>query len=353
VCAGGAVMDRKFHLAAPSVAGTSNPAEVSTSSGGVARNVAENLAGLLAGYDVQVDLVSAIGDDDAGATLLAHLRERRVGTGSVRIHPGESTAQYVAVLEPGGDLVIGIAAMAVLDRVGEADLETAWPEDGWVFCDTNLAAPVLAGALRLAREQATPLAVDAVSTVKVIRLPAELTGIALLSCNRDEARAWLAGHQQEVAGSDTELAARLQAAGAAAVLLTRGAEGVVLADRNGVRELPAVPAEVVDVTGAGDALVAGALAALIIAEPRHDLESAARAGIELAARTVASDHSVLPPAPAADPHMEPGLEPGLESGLEPGLDPAAMVNAARLRQLLQAADLFAPTYPTTDPNGTT
>lgn len=310
------MLDRKFHLVAASVLGTSNPAGVSTSSGGVARNVAENLAGLLTSHDVQVDLVSAIGDDDAGATLLAHLSEQRVGIRRVRVHPGEATAQYVAVLEPGGELTIGIAAMAVLDQVDVEALEAAWPSGGRVFCDTNLSAPVLAFALRQARNRGTSLAVDAVSTLKVVRLPADLTGIALFSCNRDEARAWLSEHGQPVAGTDRELAARLRTAGATAVLLTRGADGVVVADQHGVHELPAVQTPVLDVTGAGDALVAGTLAALIIADlparpadpdrpavparpagsdrPRPDLLAAVRAGLERAARTVASPHSVLP-----------------------------------------------------------
>ena len=338
MCAGGAVVDRKFHLVAPSVAATSNPASVSTSSGGVARNVAENLAGLIS-HDVQVELVSAVGDDDAGATLLAHLRERGVGVRHVRVRAGEATAQYVAVLEPGGELTIGIAAMDVLDRVDAEALDAAWPSGGRLFCDTNLSAPVLAHAIRRARTEGTELAVDAVSTLKVVRLPADLTGIALLSCNRDEARAWLAEHQRPINGSDQDLAVRVHAAGAVAVLLTRGADGVVVADRYGVHELPAVRADVLDVTGAGDALVAGTLAALIStdlgadlrADPHagrgvnrtdssdllhpdllhpglldsglldSDLLEAVRVGIRLAARTVASAHSVLPHPISAHP----------------------------------------------------
>lgn len=322
VCAGGAVVDRKFHLVAPSVRGTSNPAGVSTSSGGVARNVAENLAGLLTGHDVRVELVSAIGDDEAGATLLNHLSARDVEVLHVRVLPGEATAQYVAVLEPGGDLTIGIAAMDILDRVDIAALDAGWPQGGWLFCDTNLGAPVLAHAVRRARSDGTRLAVDAVSTLKVVRLPADLRGIDLLSCNRDEAQAWLGEHRQPMSGTDDELAARIQAAGAAAVLLTRGADGVVVADASGVHELPAVPADVLDVTGAGDALVAGTLAALIGTDPPDWLDSrrlldpqlldsqrpldsrrlidsprllaAVQFGIQLAARTVASTHSVLP-----------------------------------------------------------
>lgn len=290
VCAGGAVLDLKIRLQAPSVPGTSNPGSASTSFGGVARNVAEGLAGLLAGTGLRVDLVSAVGDDVAGAALLAHLRECGIGVGHVQVRPDEATAQYVALLEPGGDLTIGAAAMSVLDRIDVAAVDAAWPA-GWLFCDGNLSAKVLEHIVGRARESGTAVAVDAVSALKVTRLPADLRGLTLLSCNRDEARAWLAHHRLDPIGDDVELARRLQAAGAAAVLLTRGAAGLIAVEGDSVHEILAVPATPVDVTGAGDALIAGTLAALITGA---SLPDAARAGAERAARTVESEHSVLP-----------------------------------------------------------
>ena len=297
VCAGGAVVDLKLRLDAPSVGATSNPGSASTSFGGVARNVAEGLAGLLAGSGVPVDLVSAVGDDPVGVALLADLRRCGIGAEQVQVLPGEATAQYVAVLEPEGDLTIGAAAMGVLDRIDVAALDAAWPEGGRLFCDGNLSAKVLEHILVRAREGTTPVCFDAVSTHKVVRLPADLRGLGLLCCNTDEARAWLAHHG--LAGGliedDVMLACRLQAAGAAAVLLTRGEAGLIVVEAgvDGVRveEIPAVPAVPVDVTGAGDALIAGTLAALIRGAALPD---AARAGAERAARTVESPHSVLP-----------------------------------------------------------
>jgi pseudouridine kinase len=283
------------------VPGTSNPAAGSTSFGGVARNVAENLAVLLAGTGVTVELISAIGDDAGGAALLAHLGRAGVGVQHVRVHAGRTTAQYVAVLEPGGELVIGAAAMAVLDQVDVAAIDAAWPQAvgpaadelqaDWLFCDCNLTAEVLEHVLARARRTGTPVAVDAVSTLKVVRLPADLRGLALLSCNRDEARAWLARHGFDPIGDDVQLARRLQAAGAAAVLLTRGSAGLIALSGDRLTRIPAVPATPVDVTGAGDALIAATLAALI---GGAELAVAARAGAERAARTIESPESVVP-----------------------------------------------------------
>src|SRR3712207_8395449 len=43
------------------------------------------------------------------------------------------SAEYVAVLSPDGALHLGLAAMDVLDRIGTAEADRAWPRDGWVF----------------------------------------------------------------------------------------------------------------------------------------------------------------------------------------------------------------------------
>ena len=320
-CAGGAVLDRHLHLLAPAVAATSNPARAASSPGGVARNVAENLALL----GVPVRLCSRVGDDDAGRELAARLAGCGVDVSAVAVAAGRATAQYVAVLDPGGELVLGIAAMDVLDGIGACDLATAWPPPGdWLFLDCNLSSEVLTGALRRADADGTPLAVDAVSTPKVTRLvnaraggpERRIDGVRVLFCNLDEARALLAAlsgtprqsrPQPSTASGPTassspadscrpvescspaELALALVGRGAAGVVVTLGAAGVVIADPQGVRSLPARPATVVDVTGAGDALVAGTLSGLVAGAVLAD---AVRIGIAAAAFTVAGPASV-------------------------------------------------------------
>ncbi|HLE52835.1 MAG TPA: PfkB family carbohydrate kinase, partial [Anaerolineales bacterium] len=64
---GGAGVDLVGRLTGELRAGTSNPANIRTSFGGVARNVAENLARL----GRSVKLITAIGDDQLGERLLA------------------------------------------------------------------------------------------------------------------------------------------------------------------------------------------------------------------------------------------------------------------------------------------
>ncbi len=297
-CVGGAVVDRKLYLVGPAVAATSNPARAAASFGGVARNVAENLARLGA----RVRLCSCVGDDADGRALLGHLATVGVDATAVRTVPGRTTAQYVAVLDHHGELVIAAAVMDVLDEVGVGDLDGVWPAreparaGGWLLLDCNLGAVVLQEALARAGSGDVRLAVDAVSAPKVTRLPATLAGTSVLFCNADEAGAWLAHHRREVPADAPARAQALRDAGARAVVLTLGARGAVVCDAAGTWEVPAVPASPVDVTGAGDALVAGTLVALAAGSSLGD---AVRRGSAAAALTVESEHSVRPDLDAA------------------------------------------------------
>ena len=86
-------------------------------------------------------------------------------------------------------------------------------------------------------------------------------------------------------------AAELHAQGVRLVWVRRGAAGSLLSTPEGVTELAALPAEVRDVTGAGDAMLAAFLAALAGGLAPAD---AARHGHAAAALTVESDHAVSP-----------------------------------------------------------
>ena len=273
------------------VPGTSNPARSVTSFGGVARNVAENLARLGA----SVTMVSRVGNDDVGRTISAHLAGLGVDVRGISVSYSGETAQYVALLGPAGHLVVAAASMDVLDGLAPSDLDACWPEpsdpQSWVFADCNLPIDTLGHAVKRARADKTPLAVDAVSMPKVIRLPRDLAGVTVLFCNADEARALAAHHAWMAADSDLDLACLLHEEGAEHVVLTRGADGVIIADDRGPRVMPATAANVFDVTGAGDALVAGTLASLRLGA---SLDDAVLTGTLVAALTVESEHSVRP-----------------------------------------------------------
>lgn len=285
-CIGAAAIDRKYHAAAPLLPGTSNPASGGRSFGGVARNVVETLARL----GVATSFVTITGADETGRDMVGHLADLGVDTSQCVTSSARATAEYVAILDPAKDLAFGIADMAIFEHFDLAHLNRAWPHlasADWIFADCNLPATVLAEVVERARAGRALLAVNAVSAPKATRLPADLTGIELLFANRDEAAAILG-----TSAAPAAMAAALRARGVTRVVLTIGAEGALVLEGDAPpQHVPAWPAIPRDVTGAGDALVAGMLYRLLAGA---SLLEAAHTGALLAALTVESDATVLP-----------------------------------------------------------
>src|ERR1051325_6605021 len=183
-CIGGAHIDRRGVLRSPALLGTSNPGGIRMDFGGVARNVAHNLAAL----GCAVRLVSRVGDDDAGRQVIAHAVSAGIDATAIATSQKYATASYTAILEPQGELVIGLADMDIYDEITPAVLETALPAlrecDLW-FVDSNLPG----GTIGWLCDQAggIPVAVDAISIAKSRRLPPVLSRVSLLFCNLAQA----------------------------------------------------------------------------------------------------------------------------------------------------------------------
>ena len=277
---GAAHLDRIARAEGAVRLGSSNPATVAASPGGVARNVAETLARL----GSPVRLVSRLGDDEAGRSILAATETAGVDISGVEIIAGVPTAGYTALLDPAGHLVVAFADMAIYDGFdGAAAAAAAVAASRW-FVDANLPEAALSTLVRR-KPAGTFLAADAVSVVKSKRLKTILAAVDLLFVNRDEARALTRSDEPDAA------AASLLAEGVGAVVVTSGADGALLADRSGSVKLPAAPAEIRDVTGAGDALIGATLQELGRGAP---LATSVRRGLVAAASTLGYEGAVRP-----------------------------------------------------------
>src|SRR3954466_3660607 len=102
VCIGGANLDRKLRPLSKLKMATSNPARQDESFGGVARNIAENLARLSA----PVALLTVVGDDSSGRALLEHAENIGIDTrGTLRLS-GTCSGTYTAVLDDHGEMML-------------------------------------------------------------------------------------------------------------------------------------------------------------------------------------------------------------------------------------------------------
>ncbi|HEY8545817.1 MAG TPA: carbohydrate kinase family protein, partial [Acidimicrobiales bacterium] len=284
VVVGGANVDVKAASSAPAVPATSNPGTTVVAPGGVGRNVAENLARL----GTPVVLVAAVGDDVLGDHLVEATAAAGVDVTHVR-RTAHRTGTYTAVLDADGELLVAVSDMAATDTLGPADLDAVRglvAAADLLVLDGNLAPALVGAALDLAAATATPVVLEPVSVPKARRLAAELRPdrpVRALTPNADELAA-LTGHD------DRRAAARaLHDRGVELVWVRLGERGSWLSGPGIDADLPAVPAaEVRDVTGAGDAMLAAFCHAVLAGA---DPVAAARTGHAAAALTVASPHT--------------------------------------------------------------
>ncbi len=254
---GGIHLDRIGHAANPITPDTSTPGAISVRPGGVAVNVTRVVSSL----GTNAALCGAVGSDGEGSTLLSTLNEGGVDVAAVKIRSDYPTASYLALHDPDGSLVAALVDARLTEALTLSDMALASPviakADLW-FLDTNLNQAVLEGIVEGTGNRL--IAADTVSIAKAGRLKPILHRLNFLFANRSEASALMETSLENAA----DAAAALVAAGAGLAVVTDGAAPMAAAI-SGKNTLPTIchqpplPADAVDVTGVGDALVGAAL----------------------------------------------------------------------------------------------
>lgn len=275
---GGAHLDRRARLLAETRPGASNPGHWYEEPGGGGFNAALNLSRL----GNRIQMVSVRGGDQAGEAV-AQAAEAAGIIDMAQVFLDRATPSYSAILEHNGDLLIGVAHMDLYDhfslrQLSRRSIREALQGSDYVLCDANLPQDTLAALAAKAAAAGKPLAAIAISPAKIIRLADQLANLSILFMNEAEAATLSDDEDPE------NWPNRLRAAGLQSAIITRGAEPVVGFDHECVFQIgsPTV-SDVVDVTGAGDALAAATLDALHRGMP---LAQAARAGIAAASITI-------------------------------------------------------------------
>lgn len=285
---GGANMDITATTDAPPAMGDSNPGGIRSAPGGVARNVAENLARL--GHDTR--LLSAVGDDATGRSLLEATQKAGVDVRGCWVFTGEATSTYVSLHGPAGDLAVAVNDMRILERITPEQLAPHAERvrhAAALVVDCNVTDAALAWLF--ANRGATPVLVDAVSAFKCPRIRPWLAQVHMLKVNRQEAHA-LCGFPLD-SDADIERAVQwLHAQGVRQVVLSLGARGAYWSEQNAGHGWHGVlPGDVVNVSGAGDALMAGLVHGFV---HHQTLAESIPFALGCAALTVASEQANHP-----------------------------------------------------------
>lgn len=242
--------------------GKSNSADIRTSYGGVARNVAENLARL----GQPVKLITAVGNDRTGKELLKYLSDCSIDVTGCLLSDRHSTSSYLAVLGPKGERYFALEDMEVLGEMTQTyirSLKQQIENSSLVFVDANLTPAALKAVISQAYKVGTPICVDAASTLLAERLLPYLGKLAMVTANIAEAS--LLQDKVVVTDRDSSLTAAryLVSLGVELAIITLAERGVVYATSETSGHIPAVHTRVLDSTGAGDAMTATVLFGLL------------------------------------------------------------------------------------------
>jgi sugar/nucleoside kinase (ribokinase family) len=261
--------------------GSDTASRISTSSGGAAGNV----AAWLTRTDARSTIVSHVGDDPAGAAIVAEFVALGVSHGDLVI-PGETSGVVVVLVDSSGERTMfpdkGANSRLVVEDLPDLNSFQAVYISGYALLNPLARDGVLAMIAKIKADGLPiyfdPASVGAMKDVADKELHNWFSKMDVLLLNEEES-IYLTG------SVDIERALDYLLDFSQVVVIKRGSAGAIAKARGfDSISLPAVAATVVDTTGAGDSFAAGFIASF---SKNRDLTAALQAGAELAADCVA------------------------------------------------------------------
>lgn len=222
---------------------------------GVASNIAYDLAGL----GVDVILASAVGRDSFGDAVIGDLRERGIDVQHIQRSEGPTGVFLIVVDDTGERTMLGFRGAMDAFTLEPNLLESVRPH--WIHASGyTMLNPWMRESYRELVQQAKAQGVSCSVELEGIAqagIQIDLTDLTVF-CNRHEHRLYFgSGEPAWPEGSER-------------LVVKAGKEGCFLAEREGVLHIPALPAEVRDLTGAGDAFNAAFIAARLTGRPANE-----------------------------------------------------------------------------------
>lgn len=251
VCIGTTLIDELFFCTDNVVMGTSNPARIKKTIGGVMGNIAQHLQLL----NVNVDFITVLGNDPESKWIASYFFEKNINLlHSLKVD--DVTGKYVAIHDNEGFLQVAACYdesyhYLTIDFLKEKTelLKTAH----FIVCDTNISAEVIEWLLAFCNGNGNKLIIEPVSVLKAQKLSnLNLKGLFMVTPNEDELPSLCMNPFNEYDHNIDNLLSK----GIQNIWLRRGSKGSVIYNSSGHFQLPATPIEIQDTTGAGDAALA-------------------------------------------------------------------------------------------------
>jgi pseudouridine kinase len=270
---------------------TSNPAQIRLSFGGAARNVAENLLRL----GTSVTILSVVGNDEPGDRLIREIAAVGANVDAVLHSSQYPTGTYLAVVNKEGRLEYALDDMRVMAELSPTYIHTQeelFEQASLLFIDANMSKETLRTVMSIARRVRLPVCADPTSESLASKLSPYLPRLRLVVPNSGEASILCNRKSNPSTRKDAMDAAKcLVSQGVEIAIVTMAELGVCYATSETSGYVPPVRTNIIDPTGAGDALTAAVLFGLINQMPTDD---AVRLGVAAESLTLTYRGAVVP-----------------------------------------------------------
>ena len=257
---------------------------------GVARNIAENLARL----EIETVLLSAVADDEFGEHLITHSTLAGIDCTHVLRVGGAINAKSLILHHPPGKTT-RLDDFRIVEYV-DSDylLEHEWlfENASLIVIDATLSDETLDTLFELAVRNQVRVCADPTSPPMAARLRKYIPNLYLVVPNASETLT-LCQLKEPATQRDQAIvtAQQLVNMGANIAVVTLGEAGLAYADSSGGGFIRAVHTDVVDASGAGDALSGAVIFGILNDVP---IDEAMRLGVTAASLTLVSTETVLP-----------------------------------------------------------
>ncbi|MBP3918839.1 MAG: sugar kinase [Clostridia bacterium] len=265
--------------------------------GGVSRNVAENIAGC----GMPVSFVSLYEDTALGNDVLRRLNRVGVDTAHMKKVDRFGIGTWMVILDERGDVAGEISCppdTAALEALIDAHGEELIRDCDNVILEIDTSVSIDERVLAWAEQYQKPV-FTVVGNLSVIQShPEFLSSLTCFVCNETEAGKLF---QKDLSVATPKemlsvLEEHIGTLGCRSMVVTMGAQGAVYYEQKthsgGI--VPAIPTDVVDSTGAGDAFLSGTVMGLTRGMP---LSRAVQVGTHLASAAIRTEESCAAPNP--------------------------------------------------------
>ena len=206
-----------------------------------------------------VDMIGRLGSDDFGQQMRENLAGAGCEVTGLQSVDGGSGVALITVAANGQNCIVVVPGANARLSVSDVEAELAQlPDVGILLLQLETPLPAVLAAAREVRRRGGTVILDP-APAPASPLPAELLCLVdILTPNESEASilAGLPPGRLDIPQAEA-LARRLQAMGAATVIMKLGDQGCVLVEAHRAIAIPAIPVVALDTTAAGDVFNAG------------------------------------------------------------------------------------------------